>query len=144
MDDRIHLADMGKKTVAQALALGGACHESCNIDKLNGGRNYFGRVDEFRDRLKTRVGHLNDADVRVDSAERIVLRLRAGVGQRIKEGRLTDVGQAHNAAAKAHSGFSFLLGMQNLHHRFKITSNQLVNLCYGTVDRIEHRLFVLW
>ena len=54
------------------------------------------------ERVQPRVGHLDDADVRLDRAERIVLGRDAGLGQRVEEGGLADVGQADDAAFEAH------------------------------------------
>ncbi len=47
--------------------------------------------------------------VRLDGAEGIVLRRDAGLGQRIEECRLADVGQADDAAFEAH-GFPWEAG----------------------------------
>ena len=48
-------------------------------------------------------GTAHDADVRLDGAERIVRRLRRrGLGQRIEQRRLADIGQADDAAFEAH------------------------------------------
>ena len=55
---------------------------------------------------QARVGHFDDAHVGLDGAERIVLRRDAGLGERVEERRLADVGQADDAALQAH-GFSF-------------------------------------
>ena len=80
MDDRVYLPDVGKKTVPQTLALGSAGHEARDIHKLNGSGDDFCRINELRDRLKTYIRDLNDANVRVDRTERIVLGLRPCVG----------------------------------------------------------------
>jgi hypothetical protein len=55
-------------------------------------------------RSEARVGHFDDADVRLDGAEGIVLRRDAGLGQGVEEGGLADVGQADDAAFEAHAG----------------------------------------
>ena len=54
------------------------------------------------ERREARVRHLDDADVRLDRAERVVLGGDAGLGQRVEEGGLADVGQADDAAFEAH------------------------------------------
>ena len=54
---------------------------------------------------EARVGHLDDADVGLDRAERIVLRGDARLGERVEERRLADVGQADDAAFEAHCDF---------------------------------------
>ena len=62
----------------------------------------FSRLRDRGERCEPRVGHLDDADVRLDRAERIVLRRDAGLGQRVEERGLADVGQADDAALEAH------------------------------------------
>ena len=54
---------------------------------------------------EARIGHLDDADVGLDGAERIVLRRDAGLGQGVEEGGLADVGQADDAAFQSHGFF---------------------------------------
>ena len=56
---------------------------------------------------EARVRHLDDADVRLDGAERIVGRVDAGLGQGVEEGGFADVGQADDAAFQRH-GFSWV------------------------------------
>jgi hypothetical protein len=55
---------------------------------------------------QARVRHFDDADVRLDGAERVVLGGDAGLGQGVEEGGFADVGQADDAAFERH-GFSF-------------------------------------
>ena len=57
--------------------------------------------------VEPRVRHLDDADVRLDGAERIVRRRDAGLGQRVEQGGLADVGQADDAALQADPWFEF-------------------------------------
>jgi hypothetical protein len=45
-----------------------------------------------------RVRHFNDADVRLDGAERVILSRDARLGQGVEEGGFADVGQADDAA----------------------------------------------
>ena len=59
--------------------------------------------------IEARIGHLDDADVRLDGAERIVLRRDAGLGERVEQGGLADVGQADDAALQ------LFLAEQRLH-----------------------------
>jgi hypothetical protein len=61
--------------------------------------------DDLGQLRQARVGQLDDADVRLDRAEGIVLGRDAGFRQRVEEGGLADVGQAHDAAFEAHGGF---------------------------------------
>jgi hypothetical protein len=53
-------------------------------------------------RSEARIRHFDDADVRLDGAERIVLRRDAGLGQRVEQCGLADVGQTDDAAFEAH------------------------------------------
>src|SRR6266550_1730657 len=51
----------------------------------------------------SRVGHCDLAEVRLDGAERIILRLRGrGLGQRVEQGGLADVRQPDDPAAESH------------------------------------------
>ncbi len=53
--------------------------------------------------VQPRVGHGDVADVGLDGAERIIRRLGGGgLGERVEERRLADVGQADDAAFEAH------------------------------------------
>ena len=60
------------------------------------------RIDDFCQLRHARVGYFDDADVGFDGAEGIVRRFDARLGQRVKEGRFADVGQADDAAFQAH------------------------------------------
>jgi hypothetical protein len=51
--------------------------------------------------LQPRIGHLDDADVGLDRAERVVFSGNAGLGQRIEQGGFPYVGQAYNAALQS-------------------------------------------
>jgi len=44
VDDGVYLADVGKELVAQALALGCAFYQTCNVYKFNDGRSDFLRI----------------------------------------------------------------------------------------------------
>ena len=100
--DGIHLADVGQKLVTEALALRRAGDETGDVHELDGGREDFLGLGDRRELVQARVWHLDDADVRIDGAERIVLGRNAGLGQRVEERGLADVGQADNTAFKTH------------------------------------------
>ena len=53
--------------------------------------------------VEPRIGHLHDADVRLDGAERIVLGRDAGLGERVEQGGLADVRQSDDAAFQTHA-----------------------------------------
>ena len=98
MGDCIGLADVGEELVAQAFALGRAGHQAGDIDELHHRRHHFFRFDDGGQRREPRIRHLDDADIGLDGAERIVLRRDAGLGQRVEQGGFADVGQADDAA----------------------------------------------
>ena len=82
--DRVRLADVGKELVAQAFALRGTGNQACDIDELDRGRNRLLGLHDRTERREARIGYLDDADVRLDRAERIVFRGDARLGQRVE------------------------------------------------------------
>ena len=100
--DRVGLADIGQELVSKTLALGGAGHQSRDIDELDDRRLDLLRLDDFRKLREPRIRHLDNPDVRLDGAERVVLGLDSGLGQRVEERGLSDVGQANDAAFETH------------------------------------------
>src|SRR6185295_13077060 len=80
------------------LALRGAGDEAGDVHELDHRRHHLLRLRDLGDHLEAPVGHLDDADVRLDGAEGIVLGGDARLGERIEERRLADVRQAHDAA----------------------------------------------
>ncbi len=107
VDDGIGLADVGQELVAEAFTLAGAGHQTGDVDEFDDGRLNPLRLDDLRQFVEARIGHFDDADVRFDGAERVVRRFDAGLGQRVEQRGLADVGQADNAAFEAH-GVSFV------------------------------------
>ena len=70
--DGVDLADVREELVAEALAFRGALHEAGDIDELDRrGREFF-RLIHFGELVEALVRHRDDADVRLDRAERIV------------------------------------------------------------------------
>ena len=112
--DRVGLADVGEELVAEAFAFGGAGDQPRDVDELDDRRHDFLGLHDRRQRVEPRIGHFDDADVRLDRAERIVLGGDAGLGERVEERRLADVGQADDAAFEAH-GFGVQLQHGGLH-----------------------------
>ena len=86
MDDGIRAADMAEKLVPQALAGAGALHKAGDVDEFDGGWLNLLRIDNSGELIHAWIRHLDDADVGVDGAERIVGRLCAGRGQRVEDG----------------------------------------------------------
>ena len=59
-------------------------------------------LHDLVERLEARVGHDDDADVRLDGAERVVRRLGLGRRERVEERALADVRQANDADRETH------------------------------------------
>jgi hypothetical protein len=107
VDDRVDLADVAEELVAEPLALARTLHEAGDVDEAELGRDDLGRLGDAGQRVEARVGDRHLAHVGLDCAEGIVGRLRRlGLGQRVEEGRLADVGQADDAAFEAHGSLS--------------------------------------
>ena len=103
MGDRIDLADMAEKLVAQPLAAGGAAHQPGDVDEFELGRDDLCRFRQARADREPLVGHRDPPDIGLDRAERVICRLgRFGRGQGVEEGGLADIGQADDAAAETH------------------------------------------
>ena len=104
VDDGVDLADVGEELVAEALALRGAADEAGNVDELELGLDLAGRPGDLGDPVEPRIGHRDPPDIGLDRAERIIGRLRRrGLGQRVEQGRLADIRQPDDPAAKTHS-----------------------------------------
>ena len=104
MGDGVHFADIGEETVAQPLAARGAAHQPGDIDELQEGRLHAWRPREAGDFFQARVRNCDAPDIRLDRAERIVLRLGLrGRRQRVEERGLADIRQPYNAAFEAHA-----------------------------------------
>jgi len=102
VEDRFDLADVGEKLVAEPFTLRGAANEPGDVHEANGrGHDLRGR-EEFDQRVEALVGDGHHADVRLDRAERIVLRVGLGAGECVKKGTLADVGKSDDAARETH------------------------------------------
>jgi hypothetical protein len=93
----IGLANVGQKLVAQALPGAGTGNQAGNVDKFDDGTLDLLRVDDGRQRIKPRIGHLHNAHIGLNGAKGVVLRRDASLGQRVEQGRFTNIGQAHDA-----------------------------------------------
>ena len=101
--DRIDLADVAEKLVAEALAAGGAAHQPGDVDEFELGRDDLCRFRQARTDREPLVGHRDPPDIGLDRAERVIRRLgRFGRGQGVEERGLADIGQADDAAAETH------------------------------------------
>ena len=97
VDNRVHLADVAQKLVAQPFAVARAFHQTRNVHKLDGRGCNLLRVIHFAQHVQTVVRHHDNARVRLDGAERIVGRLCASLRDGINQGAFADIGQTDNA-----------------------------------------------
>ena len=96
MDDGIHLANMGKELVAQALALGGPLHQPRDIHELDDrGSHLIGGV-HLTQLIQPGIRYRHDAHIRFDGAEGIVGSPSAAAGQGVEYGALANIRQADN------------------------------------------------
>ena len=105
--DGSRLPDAGEEPVSESFPLRCAGHEPRDVDEFHRRRHHALRPGDRRDSVEARIGDRNDADVRLDGAEGIVLRGRGCTGQRVVQRGLAHVRQPHNRALDAHvRGFS--------------------------------------
>ena len=103
VSDRIDLANGGKKLVAEALTLGGATHQSRDIDESQPGRNDLRRLADLVELVEPGIGHRDLTHVRLDRAERLVCRLRCRrFRQRVEQRRLAHIRQSDDTAFESH------------------------------------------
>ena len=97
MNDGVRAADVREEFVAEALALARTLHEARDVHELdNGGREFLGVV-HLREIIEPLVRYGDDADVRVDGAERVVRGFRARVRQCVEQRAFPNVGKPHDA-----------------------------------------------
>jgi hypothetical protein len=101
----IDLADRTQELVAEALALGGAAHQTRNVLDLELGGHGLRGLGQPAQRVEPWIGYRHAAHIGLDRAKGIVRRRRGlAVGHRVEEGRLADVRKADDAAIEAHAG----------------------------------------
>ena len=105
----VDLADVRQELVAESLAAGRAAHQSRDIDKLDDRRRVFLGMMHLREHVQPVIRHGNDADVRLDRAERIVRRLRARAGDGVEQRGLADVRQSDDTQLHIRSSSRKLL-----------------------------------
>lgn len=101
-------ADVGEELVAKAFALGSTLNEACDVHEFgNGGNDGLGIVnlDQF---VQTSIRNVHHTHVGVDGAEGIVSGFGACVGDCVKDGALTDVGQAYDTTFKTHDNLRLI------------------------------------
>ena len=87
MHDGVHFADVREKFVAETFALRRAFDEPGDVHEFHRRRNHDPGLGDFLQHVKSFIRHGDDADVRVNGAERIVRRFGlAGAGDRVEQG----------------------------------------------------------
>ena len=104
--NRIGLADVGQKLVAQTFAGAGTGHQTSDVDKLHDGWHHALGLDDGGQLRQTQIGHLDHTDIGFDGAKRVVFCGNARLGQRIEQGGFTNIGQADDAAFQTHENLS--------------------------------------
>ena len=118
VDDGVRLPNIGQELVTQSFTLAGARDQTGDVDELDDGRHHSLRLDDGGKLRHARIRHLDDADIGLDRAERIVLGRNARFGQRVEQGGLADIGQTDDAAFQTHAGVSLLnFGVAGRTHR---------------------------
>ena len=103
VDDGVDLADIAEELVAKAFALAGPAHEAGDVDEGQLGRDDLLATRNRRQLVKPGIGHADLPDVGLDRAEGIVRRLRRlGLGQRVEQGGLADIGQPDDTTFETH------------------------------------------
>jgi hypothetical protein len=102
MGDGLGLADVGQETITQPMTLGRTGHQASDVHQLHLGRNDPLGTREPGQGIEACVGHHHHATVGLDGAKGIVFCRYGSTGQGIEQGRLADVGEAHDPAAQRH------------------------------------------
>ncbi len=103
--DGVHFSDMREKLVAKPLSLACALDQSCDIHKLDDGRNHFLALIHLFKHAESFVRNRHHADVWINGAERVISRLRSGFCQCVKDGALPHVWKSHNSYFHKHLVF---------------------------------------
>ena len=96
VNNRVYFADIGEEFISQTFTLGSALYKTRNIDKFDDGRSNLIGVVKICKFIQTMVGNRYGAEIRLDGAERVVCRLRACVGNCVKQGTFADIWQTNN------------------------------------------------
>jgi hypothetical protein len=97
VEDRVDVADVSEKPVAQTLTLVRAAHQPGDVDELDLLGDAALDLEGVSDPVEPRVGDGHDRDVRVDRRERILGGLGARARERVEERRLARVRQPYDA-----------------------------------------------
>ncbi len=102
--DRVGLADVGEKAVAEPLAFVRAGDEAGDVVEVDRVPHDLRRAHGLRDLDEALVEHGHHRHVRLDRREGIVGGLDAGLRERVEQRGLAGVRQPDDADARAHAG----------------------------------------
>ncbi len=112
MDDGVAFADIGEEFIAQPFAFRRAAHKAGNIDEFDRGGCVFLRVVQVGKPVEAFIRHGDHPDVRLNGAERIIRRLRAGVGNGIEKSAFPHVREPHNSKFHQKTFFAFFIAFR--------------------------------
>ena len=102
VDDGVGLADVGEELIAETFAFRRTGDQPRDVHEFDDRRNAFLRLCDGRNLRQTSIRHLDNPDIWLDRAERIVFRRDTGLGQRVEQSRLADIRQADDSAFETH------------------------------------------
>ena len=85
----VGIADIRKELITKTFALRCTLYQTCNIDNLDSGGDNTLWVVNLRQLDESLVRYGDNADIRLDSTEREVCRLRLCVRQTVEKSRFT-------------------------------------------------------
>ena len=114
MGDRVDLAQMAEKLVAEPLPLRGAAHQPGDIDEFELGRHDLRRFREAGADLEALVRHRDPADIGFDRVENGYFVASAAwvAVKRVEQGRLADIRQADDPQLKPMRQPSVMTGVR--------------------------------
>ncbi len=72
LDDRVGLANVGEELIAETLSLRCAFYQACDIDEAHGGVDDLFAIRLGRKSTEAGIVDIDDAEIRIDGAKRIV------------------------------------------------------------------------
>ena len=102
--DRVRLADVGEKLVAEPLADGRALDDSRDVDEGDRSGEDALAAKQLRQPVEPGIRKADDTDVGLDRGERVVRGEHLVFGEGVEEGGLADIGQSDDCNSESHGG----------------------------------------
>ena len=109
--DRVDVADVAEKLIAEPLSLARAFHKSGDVDELQRGGDDSSGLLQFGEHPEPLIRNRHDSGVRLDRAERKVGRFGAALAQRVEQSGFADIRQSDESTGKTHDLLSRLMRM---------------------------------